>query len=75
MTGRDDNGRGLMRRPTGIIHTVAMALLFFAVLTPLGVLLRVLGRDPLRLRLEPQSASYWLRRRAAARPASMARRL
>jgi hypothetical protein len=64
-----------MRRATGVIHAVAMALLFFAVVTPLGVLLRGLGRDPLRLRLEPQSASYWLCRRTAARPVAMTRQL
>jgi hypothetical protein len=36
-----------------------LALFFFIVLTPLGLVLRMLGQDPLRLRRPPGATSYW----------------
>jgi len=50
-----------------------MALLFFAVATPIGIVMRLAGRDPLRLRFEPAEPSYWVprasrRRRSMAKP-------
>jgi hypothetical protein len=42
------------------LQPVAMAVLFFAVLTPIGLVLRLAGRDRLRLRPRPHMASYWL---------------
>jgi len=36
-----------------------LALLFFIVITPLGLVLRMLGKDPLRLRRPAGAASYW----------------
>lgn len=48
---------------------LAMAILFFAIAVPLGVGLRAIGWDPLRLRFEPQRSSYWLPHgRSGARP-------
>ena len=37
---------------------VLFSLLFFGVVTPLGWIFRLRGRDPLRRRWEPQRASY-----------------
>lgn len=37
----------------------ALALLFFIVVTPLGLVLRMLGKDPLRLRRPSGADSYW----------------
>jgi len=42
---------------------VIMALLFFAVITPAGLLLRLFGRDPLSRRIDPNAQSYWTERR------------
>jgi hypothetical protein len=39
---------------------ITMALLFFGVVTPLAIILRVVGRDRLQLRRQPQKASYWV---------------
>ena len=39
-----------------------MGLLFFVVIAPVGVIMRLAGKDPLRLRFERESASYWLAR-------------
>ena len=44
---------------TAIIGRVLLTTLFIVILTPVGLVLRMLGRDPLRLR-RPQSANtYW----------------
>lgn len=51
-----------------ITNPVAMALLFYAVIVPTGVLMRLYGRDPLRLRREPHSASYWIMREPPGPP-------
>ena len=42
---------------------VVLGLLFYLMITPIGVARRMLGRDPLRLRLEPGTRSYWIERR------------
>lgn len=39
-----------------------MGLLFFVVIAPIGVIMRLAGKDPLRLRFERESSSYWLAR-------------
>ncbi len=46
-----------------IANFVILALLFYLVITPMGLALRLLGKDPLRLRFEPGVRSYWIERR------------
>jgi len=43
-----------------IVSPVALAVMFFGVLTPTGVLMRLFGKDPLRLRIDRAAASYWI---------------
>jgi hypothetical protein len=43
-----------------IINPLVMGLLFFACVVPIGLLLRLLGKDPLRLRFDPAAPSYWI---------------
>lgn len=45
-----------------IVNPVVMAVLFYAVVTPTGLLMRAFGKDPLRLRREPNAKSYWIER-------------
>jgi saxitoxin biosynthesis operon SxtJ-like protein len=45
-----------------IISPVALAILFYLVLTPMGALMRMLGKDTLRLRRSESDASYWIER-------------
>jgi hypothetical protein len=45
-----------------VISPVALGILFYGVVTPTGWALRALGKDPLRLRREPQAATYWIER-------------
>lgn len=41
-----------------VVNPLLMAILFFGVFTPMAIVLRLLGKDPLRLRT--QSSSYWI---------------
>jgi hypothetical protein len=43
------------------VSVAVLAVLYFAVLTPVALVLRALGRDALRLR-RPTADSYWLDR-------------
>lgn len=48
---------------------IALTLFFFAVLTPIATLLRLIQRDPLNRKLDKQCLSYWSNR--LQQPASM----
>jgi len=51
----------LVSYPMGfMVSHVALAVLFFGVLTPVGLLFRVLGRDPLARGFEPDRPSSWV---------------
>ena len=39
---------------------VVLALFFYGVLTPVGLLFRLLGRDPLDRAFDPERKSYWV---------------
>ena len=55
-----------------IVSPVVLAVLFYAVVTPTGLVMRLLGKDPLRLRFDRSAASYWIRRTPPGpAPASM----
>ena len=55
-----------------IVNPIIMGLLFFGVFTPMGVLMRLGGKDFLRLRFRGGDASYWISRLdAEGPPASM----
>ena len=41
---------------TGIILTIV----FIIAVTPIGVIMRLSGRDPMHRKLDPQAKSYWL---------------
>ncbi len=57
-----------------IMTPVITGIIFFLVVTPMGVLLRWSGKDPLRLRPDPAAESYWLPRDPPGpAPESMAR--
>jgi hypothetical protein len=46
-----------------IVSPVIMAFLFFGVITPIGIAMRLAGRDLLRMRFDRTATSYWLERR------------
>ncbi len=41
---------------------IVMALLFYLVVTPTGLIMRALGKVLMRLRIEKQTKSYWINR-------------
>jgi Saxitoxin biosynthesis operon protein SxtJ len=41
---------------------VILRIIYWGVITPTGLLVRLLGRDPLRLRRDPTVPSYWIAR-------------
>jgi len=46
--------------PLGLVSSYALlALIFFGVFMPLGLLLRIAGKDPLERRFERARPSYW----------------
>jgi len=45
-----------------VVSPVVMGVIFFAVFTPVGIVMRLAGRDALARRYEPDSPSYWKRR-------------
>jgi hypothetical protein len=45
-----------------IVSPVILAILFYGCIAPIGFLMRLSGKDPLRLRYEPEAESYWIER-------------
>lgn len=45
-----------------IVNPVVMAVLFYGTIVPIGLLMRLLGKDPLRLKPDRTADSYWLAR-------------
>lgn len=47
---------------------VALGILFYGVLAPMGVVIRMTGKDPLRLKLDAGTDSYWVLRKPPGPP-------
>lgn len=45
-----------------VVSNVLLTLFFFCVITPVGLVARMAGRDFLRLKLEPKAGTYWIKR-------------
>ena len=43
-----------------IISPIIMAVIFFLVVTPIGLLMRFFGKDVLNLKLNKKKSSYWI---------------
>jgi len=55
----------LVALPIGyVVSFVLLAAFYFLLLTPLGLLFRLIGRDPLCRRFDPNAKSYWSRRQS-----------
>ena len=46
-----------------VVNPVVMALLFFGTVTPIAIVYRLLGKDPLRRSFDPSASTYWIDRR------------
>jgi hypothetical protein len=45
-----------------IVNPIVLGIMFFLVITPMGVAMRLFGKDLLKLRYDPNAASYWVGR-------------
>lgn len=56
--------------PIGAVMSyVIMGAFFFLVLSPLGLIFRIAGRDPLKRRFDPTARSYWIPHEKASKTA------
>lgn len=51
-----------------VMSPVVLGFLFFCTVTPVGLLMRLLGKAPLRLRWEPDADTYWIEREPSGPP-------
>jgi hypothetical protein len=54
-----------------IVNPVVMGVLFFGVITPVGVLMRLTGKRTIGLEFESDRSSYWIKRSSALQPGPM----
>jgi hypothetical protein len=45
-----------------LVSPVVLGIMFFLVVTPMGLVMRALGKDPLRLRFDRRASTYWIER-------------
>lgn len=45
-----------------IVNPIIMGLVFFTTVTPTAIIMRLMGKDPLRRKLDPEAKSYWIER-------------
>jgi len=46
-----------------VMSPILLGVVFFGVITPMGAIMRWLGRDALRLRFDKDATDYWIERR------------
>lgn len=51
-----------------IVSPIALGILFYLVFTPIGLLMRLAGKDPMRLKADPNAKSYWIDREPPGPP-------
>jgi len=51
-----------------VVNPIVLGLLFFLTITPIGLVMRLAGKDFLNLRIDPNSKSYWIERRPPGPP-------
>jgi hypothetical protein len=51
-----------------LISHAILATIFFLILTPIGLVARLVRHDPMERRTEPSKSSYWTQRRQEATP-------
>lgn len=50
------------------VSHLMLVLLYYGLFTPIGLIMRMLGRDPLARRFEPGASSYWVDHRPGGEP-------
>ena len=58
-------GLTLLTFPIGwVISFLVLVIFYFLIITPIGLLFRLTGHDPLHRNFEPSVKSYWLKRKS-----------
>jgi hypothetical protein len=56
-------GMSYLAWPIGfVVSHLVLAAVYYLVLTPIGLFMRLLGHDPMARRFDPTASSYWHRR-------------
>ena len=42
-----------------VVSNLIIAAFYYLIITPVGLIMRAIGRDPMRRRFDPAAASYW----------------
>jgi saxitoxin biosynthesis operon SxtJ-like protein len=50
-----------------VVNAVVLAIVFFLLITPMGLLSRMMGKDPMRRSLDPNAGSYRVKSKVAKR--------
>jgi len=45
-----------------VVNPIIMGLLFYVTVTPIALIMRMLGKNPLSLEFDPDAKSYWIER-------------
>ena len=57
-------GMSWLTAPIGIVISLTvLAIVYYIVVTPIGLVMRLLGNDPLGRRREPDAETYWRKRK------------
>ena len=54
-----------------IVSPVILAVMFYGTVVPIGLIMRAIGKNPLRMQRDPAAASYWIAREPGPAPESM----
>lgn len=44
------------------VSRIILVITFFIAVLPIGILMRILGKDPMERKLDPQAPTYWIKR-------------
>jgi predicted membrane metal-binding protein len=58
---------------SAVVTPIVMALLYVTTMVPMGIILRLRGKDLLGLKREPERTSYWIKREPGPEPGTMKR--
>lgn len=47
-----------------VVSHLVLAVIYYLVITPIGLIMRLVGYDPLKRRFDPEAKSYWITRKS-----------
>jgi hypothetical protein len=46
-----------------VLSHIVMGVVYYLVITPVGIVFKIIGRDSMNRRFDPSAATYWIKRR------------